>query len=79
MTNLNRQYNYLVNGIRVEIKKVYRTKTQFEYILNVFIGNSDLESILMYDTVFLTKKSALKHAKDAISNAKNPRIEKIYY
>jgi len=73
----NKQYNYLINGNRVEITKVYRTKSQFEYYLNIFIGGSDYESILNYRTMFLTKKNALEHAKYIITEAPQPRIEKM--
>lgn len=74
MTTLNKQYNYLINENRVEIKKVYRTKTQFEYFLKIFMGNSDYESGLIYNTLFLTKKNALNHAKHVILNAPQPKI-----
>lgn len=79
MTDLNKQYNYLVNGNRVEIKKVYRTKTQFEYFLKIFMGDSNYESILIYNTLFLTKKNALNHAKQVILNAPQPIIERVIY
>ena len=73
----NRQYNYLINGNRVEIKKEYRTKTQFEYYLTIFMGDSDYESILMYQGLWLTKRSALNEAKRAIFSSKKPRLERI--
>ena len=79
MTTLNKQYNYLINGNRVEIKKVYRTKTQFEYFLTIFMGDSNYESIMNYNTMFLTKKAALNHAKHIVLNAPKPRIEKVIF
>lgn len=77
MKNLNKQYSFLINGNRVLIEKVYRTPTQYENHLTIFMGDSDWESILNYEEVFLTKRSALNHAKEVILNAKKPRIEKV--
>jgi len=68
--------NYLLNGNKVEIKKVNRTRTQYEYYLTIFMGNSDYESIAIYNQMWLTKKNALKEAKRVIFNAPKPRIEK---
>ena len=79
MTNSNKQYNYLIKCNRVEIKKVYRNRTQFEYFLTIFMGDSDYESIMNYKECFLTKKSALSHAKYKIVNAPQPRIEKVIF
>lgn len=70
---------YLINENRVEIEKVYRTRTQFEYYLTIFMGDSDYESILIYQEMWLTKKNALTEAKRAIFNSKKPRIEKVNY
>ena len=70
---------YIINGNRVEIRKVNRTRTQFEYYMTIFMGDSNYESILNYRTVFLAQKHALNHAKDVILNAKQPRIEKVIF
>ena len=70
---------YLIGGNRVEIKKTYRTKTQYEWFLTIFIGDSDYEHILMYQKVWLTKKNAINEAKRAIFKSKKPRIEKIIF
>ena len=77
MKNLNKQYSFLINGNRVLIEKVYRTPTQYENHLTIFMGDSDWESILIYEQLHLTKRSALSHAKEVILNAKKPRIEKV--
>ena len=70
---------YLINGNRVEVKKIYRNRTQFEWFLTIFMGDTDTESILNYQTVFLAKKHALNHAKEIILNAKKPRVEKVIF
>jgi len=77
MTTQNKIYTYLIRNNKVEIKKVQRTKTQYEYFLKIYIGQSDYESILIYRQMWLTKKNALAHAKDAIINAKKPRLERV--
>ena len=79
MKNNNKQYNYLINGNRVEIKKEYRTKTQFEYYLTIFISDSDFESFLIYENIHLTKLSAINESKRVIFNSKKPIIEKFIY
>ena len=68
---------YSINGNRIEIVKNYRTRTQYEYYLTIFIGDSDYESISNYKTMFLTKSSALNEANKTIIHAKKPRIEKV--
>ena len=70
---------YLINGNKVEVKKVNRTRTQYEWYLTIFMGNSDYESILIYNKMWLTKKNALNEAKRAIFNARKPRVEKTTY
>ena len=79
MTTLNKKYTYIINGNRVEISKEYRTRTQYEYFLKIFMGDSEYESILNYRELFLTKKYALNHAIFVIVNSKKARIEKISY
>jgi hypothetical protein len=74
-----KEYRYLIDGNRVQISKIYRTRTQYEYYLEIFMGDSDWESILIYEKVWLTRKSALNHAKHVILNAPQPRIEKVGY
>lgn len=70
-------YTYLIEDNKVEIKKTYRNKTQYEYFLKIYMGQSDYESILNYKEIWLTKKNALGHAKDVIINAKKPRVKKV--
>lgn len=77
MTPKTKIYTYLIRNNKVEIKKVNRTKTQYEYFLKIFIGQSDYESILIYQRMWLTKKNALAHAKDSIIDAKKPRLERV--
>jgi hypothetical protein len=77
MTPKTKTYTYSIRNNKVEIKKVQRTKTQYEYFLKIFIGQSDYESILIYQRMWLTKKNALAHAKDAIIDAKKPRLERV--
>jgi hypothetical protein len=69
-------YTTEIDGDKVEIKKVYRTRTQFEYFLTIYMGDSDTESLYLYNSLHLTKKSALNEAIRAI--AKKPRIERIF-
>lgn len=78
-SNLNKTYTCFINGERVEILKNHRTRTQYEYYLTIFMGNSQYESIRNYETMFLTLKAAIKHAKYAIFEAPQPRIEKILF
>ena len=70
-------YTYFIKDIRIEIKKIYRTKTQYEYFLCLYYGNSDIETIHLYNNCHLTKKAALNEAKRAILTP--PRIEKVFY
>jgi hypothetical protein len=77
MTPKTKIYTYSIRNNKVEIKKVSRTKTQYEYFLKIFIGQSNYESILIYQRMWLTKKNALAHAKDAIIDAKKPRLERV--
>jgi len=77
MTTQDTIYTYLIKNNKVQIKKVQRTKTQYEYFLKIYMGQSDYESILIYQEMFLTKKKALAHAKDVIVNAKKPRLERV--
>jgi hypothetical protein len=79
MTTSDKQYNYLVSGNRIEIKKIYRNRTQFEYYLKIFMGDSDYESILNYQAMFLTKKRAISYAQNIIFNAPKPRIERVIF
>lgn len=74
----NVTYTTTIEGNKVVIEKKYRTRTQFEYLLTIYIGESDFESILMYDPVHLTKKSALKEAYKAITSSKKPIIERVF-
>jgi hypothetical protein len=77
MQTLNKSFKYSVNSNNVLIEKKYRTKTQFEYYLTIFIGNSDFESIMHYQTIFLTKKSALNCAINTIYFSPKPKIFKV--
>lgn len=73
----NIKHTTVIEGNKVEIEKVYRTRTQFEYFLSIFIGDSDICGFHVYSEVHLTKKSAIKEAKRAI--ARKPRVERIIY
>lgn len=74
----NRSYKYQIENNIVEVTKAYRNRTQFEWILNIFMSDGKTESIHLFDTIHLTKKSALSEAKRAILD--NPaRIQKIAY
>jgi hypothetical protein len=72
----NVKYTTEIEGNKVVIEKKYRTRTQFEYFLTIYIGDSDMESIHIYEECHLTKKSAINEAKKAI--ARKPRIERVY-
>lgn len=75
----DKKYTTVIEGNKVEILKKYRTRTQYEYYLTIYMGESDIESILIYDPLHLTKKSAIKEAYKAITSSKKPRIERIVY
>lgn len=66
-----------IKGQKVEVVKYYRTKTQYEYYLSIFMGKSKVDSILAYDSLHLTKKSALNEAFRAITSAKQPKIVRV--
>lgn len=67
-----------INGNNVVIEKKYRTRTQFEYFLTIYMGESDFESILLYDEVHLTLKSAKNEAIRAITSSKQPKLIRIF-
>ena len=72
----NVKYTTEIEGNKIVIEKKYRTRTQFEYFLTIYMGNSNIESIHIYNECHLTKKSAINEAKKAI--ARKPRIERVY-
>ncbi len=72
----NTKYTTVIEGNKVVIEKVYRTKTQYEFFLKIYMGDSDFESIHIYEECHLTKKSAINEAIKAIS--RKPRIERVY-
>lgn len=79
MKSLNKTYSYIIGGNKVNIEKVHRTKTQYEYFLTIFMGKTErFEHIYDHKTVFLTKMSALKHATYTILKAPQPKIERVY-
>jgi hypothetical protein len=75
----DKKYTTVIEGNKVEILKKYRTRTQYEYFLTIYMGNSDIESILIYNHLHLTKKSAIKEANKAITSSKKPRIERVVF
>ncbi|RLI50062.1 hypothetical protein DRO61_04315 [Candidatus Bathyarchaeota archaeon] len=62
------KYIAIIDGSRVEIEKKHRTKSQYEYYLTIFMGDSDYESIVMYQNIHLTKRSAINEATRAIKS-----------
>lgn len=72
----NTKYTTVIDGNKVVIEKVYRTRTQYEFFLKIYMGDSDFESIHIYQECHLTKKSAINEAIKAIS--RKPRIERVY-
>jgi hypothetical protein len=66
-----------INGNNVKIEKKYRTRTQFEYYLTIFISESTYESILIYTKMHLTLRSAKNEAIRAITSPKRPFVKKI--
>ena len=72
----NVTYTTVIEGNKVVIEKRYRTRTQFEYFLTIYMGESEFESIHIYNECHLTKRSAINEAKKAI--ARKPRIERVY-
>ena len=52
----NVTYTTVIEGNKVEILKKYRTRTQYEYYLTIYMGETDIESILIYNPLHLTKK-----------------------
>ena len=73
---MEKQYIYKLGNYKVSITKVYRNRTQFEWFLNIFIGESDIEAVNLFTEVHLTKKGALNEAKRSIF-LNTPRIERI--
>ncbi len=74
---IDRTYKYQIENNIVEVTKSYRNRTQFEWILNIFMSDGETESIHLFNTVHLTRKSALSEAKRAILN-NPPRIERVF-
>lgn len=74
-TMTTRKYTSTIGGNKVVIEKVNRTRTQYEYFLKIYMGQSDVESIHIYKECHLTKKSAISEAIKAIS--RKPRIERV--
>ena len=58
----NTTYLTTIKGNKVIITKEYRTRTQYDYFLKIYMGNSDFESINFYQEHHLTKRSAIKEA-----------------
>lgn len=73
----DKKYMKLIGNYRVEVTKKYRTKSQYEYFLNIYYQNSDLESIHLFAPIHLTLKGAFDEAERAI--ARKPKIEKVIY
>ena len=73
---MDKVYKLKIGGNNVEIHKKYRTKTQYEYWLKIFMGDSDWDSLLIYREMWLTKKGAIDEANRAIYNSPPPRIER---
>ena len=73
----NTKYTTNIENYRVEVSKKYRNKTQYEWFLNIFIGDSDKESIHLFKEVHLTRKSAINEAIRSITINK-PKIERVY-
>ncbi len=74
---MNKVYKLQIKGNNVQIVKAHRTRTQFEYKLTIFMGDSDWESILLYQAIHLTLKGAKNEAVRAITKSKQARIEKV--
>ena len=72
----NKTFTTVIEGNKVEIVKKYRTKTQYEYFLKIYMGNSDIDSIHIYQETHLTKNSAINEAVRAI--ATKPKIVRVY-
>ena len=73
----NSKHTTVIEGNKVVIEKVYRNRTQYEFLLTIYMGSSDYESIHIYQRCHLTKKSAINEAIKAISI--KPRIERLHY
>lgn len=73
---LNKTYEYQVENNVIRITKEYRTKTQYEWRLQIFMMDRKTESLHLFQQLHLSKKSALNEAKRAIS--KPPRIERVF-
>ena len=73
------KYSTFINSDRVEITKQYRTKTQYEYFLTIFMVDSQFESIRNYQDCHLTKKSAIEEAFRVINSPAQPRIERVTF
>lgn len=69
---------FSINGNKVEIEKVYRTRTQFEYYLTIFMGESTVESILLYEQLHLTLKAAKAEAIRVITSPKQPKLIRLF-
>jgi hypothetical protein len=63
----NLTYLTTIKGNKVVITKEYRTRTQYDYFLKIFIGNSEFESINFYQEHHLTKRSAISEALRSLS------------
>jgi len=70
-------YTMTIGNNKIQIVKNYRTITQFEYYLTIFMSDGKTESIHLYQTMHLTKKSAIKEAIRVTS--KSLRVEKVIY
>ena len=70
-------YTTTIKDNKVVVKKVNRTRTQYEYFLKIYMGDSETESIHIYEECHLTKRSAINEAIKAIS--KKPRIERVIF
>ena len=63
-----KKYILKIKHYEARIEKVYRTKTQFEYYLDIFLGDSNYRSPHKYQELHLTRKSAINEAKRVIEN-----------
>lgn len=77
MTILNKKYIAEIDNYRVEVKKIHRTRTQYEYYLNIFHKGTDIESTHLFAETHLTKRGAFAEARRAITA--RPKVVKTYY
>ena len=73
---MEKQYKYKLGNLTAVITKVHRNRTQFEWYLNIFMGDSNIEAINSFSIVHLTRKEALNEAKRSVF-INPPRIERM--